>query len=74
MPRQTDLLVYRKHILNIYIKYPLLSKVAPRYLSLPASSTPTEKVFSVAGKIFRPERCRLSSDVFEKLMFINLLP
>ena len=68
MPRQTDPLAYWKlHAM----KYPVLSKVAPRYLSIPASSAPTERVFSVAGKIFRPERCRLSSEVFEKLMFIR---
>ena len=68
MPRQTDPLAYWKlHAM----KYPVLSKVAPRYLSIPTSSAPTERVFSVTGKIFRPERCRLSSEVLEKLMFIR---
>ena len=52
-------------------RFPDLSTLACNYLQTPASSGPVERLFSIAGKIFRPERCRLSDELFEKLMFIR---
>ena len=49
----------------------IMSKLAEYYLSVPASSGPVEQLFSIAGKIFCPERCRLTDTVFEKLMCIK---
>ena len=51
--------------------YPTLSKMAQCYLSIPATSAPVERLFSSAGKIFRPERCRLSDNTFHKLINIK---
>ena len=42
-------------------KYPQLSKLA----------APVERLFSIAGKLFRPERCNLKDLRFEELMFIR---
>ena len=52
-------------------KFPSLSKLAEYHLSIPASSAPVERLFSIAGKIFRPERCRLSDITFEDLLLIR---
>ena len=32
-----------------------------------AKSAPVECLFRIAGKVFRPERCSLKDDTFEKL-------
>ena len=52
-------------------RFLLLSRLAKKYLAIPASSAPVERLFSVAGKIFRPERCRLTDDVFEDMMLLR---
>ena len=52
-------------------KFPTLSKLALSYPALPASSAPVERLFSIAGKIFRPERCLLTDQNFEALMFLK---
>ena len=51
--------------------FPQLATLACRYLSVPASSAPVERIFSIAGKIFRPDRCSLSDKRFEHLMFVR---
>ena len=56
---------------NNSVKYPKLSLHARRYLSIPASSGAIERVFSSGGKIFRPERCNLSNELFSSLIFIK---
>ena len=40
-------------------------------LCVPASSARVERLFSIAGKIFRPKRCRLMDKRLEELMFIR---
>ena len=30
-----------------------------------------ERLFSIAGKVFRPDRCRLKDEMFERLMMIR---
>ena len=40
-------------------------------ITIPASSAAVERLFSIAGKIYRPDRCRLSDSRFEQLMFIR---
>ena len=50
---------------------PVLSAMACKFLTIPASSAPVERLFSIGGKIFRPERCRLADKTFERLMNIK---
>lgn len=52
-------------------KYPQLSKLAKEMLGVPSSSPPVKHLFSIAGKLFRPERCNLKDLRFEELMFIR---
>ncbi|XP_071176366.1 zinc finger BED domain-containing protein 4-like [Mytilus edulis] len=49
----------------------LLSTLAKKHLAIPATSAPVERLFSIAGKVFRPERCRLNDKTFEQLMMIR---
>ena len=51
--------------------YPNLAELAKKYLAIPASSAPVERLFSIGGKIFRPDRCNLSDERFEMLMFLK---
>ena len=52
-------------------KYPLLSRLAKDVLGVPSSSAPVERLFSIAGKVFTPERCCLTDSRFAQLMFIR---
>ena len=52
-------------------KYPLLSRLAKDVLGVPSSSAPVERLFSIAGKVFTPEICRLTDGRFAQLMFIR---
>ena len=56
-----DPLVYWK------MRFPVLSSIAETALGLPASSAAAERTFSIAGKVFKPDRCRLSDKNVEKL-------
>lgn len=50
---------------------PLLSKLALRYLSAPASSVESERLFSTGGNIYEPARNRLCPENGEILMFLH---
>ena len=54
------------------LSYPMLSSLAKKYLSVPVSSAPVERIFSTGGKIFGPARCCLPDNLFQELMFIKL--
>ena len=56
---------------NASSKYPQLAQVACSVFQIPASSAPVERIFSQAGRIFRPDRCSLKDDNFEQLMFLR---
>ena len=64
-----------KDILNywklIQQKFPHMAQLACQYLALPVTSAPVERLFSVAGKNFKPDLYRLKSTLFEKLMLIK---
>lgn len=51
-------------------KYPKLSNLARKFLCIPATSTPSERVFSTAGNIVRAKRSCLSSENIDILVFL----
>jgi len=51
--------------------YSFLSKLALRLLSIPATSAPSEHVFSTAGLTIAKDRARLSSDHANELVFLH---
>jgi hypothetical protein len=52
-------------------RYKALSGAARKYLAIPATSAPSERVFSVAGNICNRRRASLSSDNLDALVFLN---
>ena len=51
--------------------YPLLSKVAEAFLSIPATSVPSERVFSTAGDIVSAQRSSLLPENVDSLIFLK---
>lgn len=52
-------------------EYPRLSSLAKKYLCVPASSVPAERVFSLAGQIVSKKRARLDPENVDTLIFLN---
>ena len=51
--------------------YPILTRVALRHLMIPATSVPSERVFSTAGAIVNKKRATLHSDNVNMLIFLH---
>lgn len=52
-------------------EFPILSKLAKKYLCIPATSAPVERLFSRAGLTITEKRNRLAEDVAADLIFLN---
>ncbi|XP_036386591.1 zinc finger BED domain-containing protein 4 [Megalops cyprinoides] len=51
--------------------FPQLSQVAKKVFTVPATTTPVERIFNTVGKILRPERCRLLPKNLETLIYLK---
>lgn len=56
---------------NNATRFPCLSQVAHSLLNIPATSTPSERVFSAAGLIVSPLRACLKPKNVDALVFLN---
>jgi hypothetical protein len=52
-------------------EFPNLSVLAKKFLSIPATSTPSERVFSKMGDLYQKKRCSLGTKRAEKIIFCN---
>ena len=52
-------------------KFPLLYELSLKYLCIPATSTPSERVFSKAGEIVSIKRSKLKPKNVNNLIFLN---
>ncbi|CAB5179529.1 unnamed protein product [Rhizophagus irregularis] len=57
--------------LNKKDKYPILAKMARIHLAIPATSTPSERLFSNAGNLLSAKRSRMNSELFQCIMFLK---
>ena len=51
--------------------YPNLFELVKKYLSVPATSVPCERIFSKAGQISTERRNRLTSKKLKEILFIQ---
>ncbi|XP_074608742.1 uncharacterized protein LOC141863174 [Acropora palmata] len=52
-------------------RYPSLAILAKKYLCIPATSVPSERVFSTAGEIVTAQRSQLKSEHVDRLIFLK---
>ncbi|KAJ8259988.1 hypothetical protein GJAV_G00175790 [Gymnothorax javanicus] len=67
-PRDEDPLCYWKRKAT---DFPLLSQVAKKVFTVPATTTTVEQIFNTVGKNLRPERCRPLPKNLETLIYLK---
>ena len=53
------------------VRFPYLSRLARRYLAMPATSASVERLFSVAGQVVTAKRARLDPSTVTLLVFLH---
>jgi hAT family C-terminal dimerisation region len=68
MPRETDIYHYWK---AKQFEFPIISKIAADFLAIPATSAPSESVFSVSSDLVTKKRNRLTGDSVRMIMCLK---
>lgn len=70
---QSRALSMEDSVFEYWDKYPVteLQYLAKKFLCIPATSVPSERVWSSAGQIMTDRRCRLKPENMDKQLFIN---
>jgi zinc finger BED domain-containing protein 1 (E3 SUMO-protein ligase ZBED1) len=53
------------------VSFPMLQGLAFKYLTIPATSVPSERLFSSAGDIISSKRASLGAELARELIFLN---
>jgi hAT family C-terminal dimerisation region len=53
------------------VKFPILSEISKIYLAVPATSTPSERLFSDAGNLLTSKRTRMLPELFKRMIFLK---
>lgn len=53
------------------VKFPRTAIIAKRALAVPATSVPSERIFSATGLLINKLRNRLTSDLVDTIIFLN---
>ena len=59
-----------KHILSQSVSKHILSTLEAQMITVMGIPAAVERVFSIAGKVFKPDRCQLTDATFEKILFM----
>ena len=52
-------------------EFPRISRLAKKYLCIPASSATSERTFSKSGQLISKLRSRLNPSLVDKIVFLN---
>ena len=68
MSIRDDPFVWWRGNANRYLRLAILAR---KYLAIPATSTPSERIFSVAGIVVDKRRCALTPKMINALIFFT---